>query len=261
MKKAEKNKTVGIGKISALIAALMLTLVIVIANAVPIAASDITTRDLPHYLADMNFTSNASGEVTKNKNAVNGGEIVLGSDAQRCVFSSGVSLKALGNNIPAYIEISFDEENDFTLFETHVGIDFTQKSSGKSAKVVLYCDGEEIKTETVNANTFQGKFTVDFTEYKSLKIEVYAEKDVCVSFGDAAFYKNSVNALSKYTDNEKLESGWPAPLHRNYNFYGKHLYIGGEFVPYGFCINSNGSFDLYINGDYNFFESIVGIDD
>ena len=241
------------------VCALVITLTVV--NSLTVSASEITTRDLPHYLADMNFASSADGEVAKNKNAVNGKDIVLGSDAQQCVFSSGVSLKALGEDTPAYIEISLPEENGYTLFETHYGVDYSQKSGGKSARVVLYCDGEKIESGTSTANTFQGKFTVNFKEYKSLKIEVYAEKGVCVSFGDAAFYENSANAMSKYTDNERLEPGWPAVLHRNYNFYGKHLYVGGKFIPYGFCINSNGGFDLYIDGDYEFFSSVVGIDD
>lgn len=222
------------------------------------AATGITKRDLPYYLADMNYSSNAT--TTKNVNAVNGGAIILGQDTQAKQFASGVSVMAKGNSVAAYVEITLSEVHTYSTFATEYGIDYSQRTTSKSATVVLLVDGAEKVRGTTTANIFHKQFNVSVEGKRVVRLEVYADEGVCVSFGDAAFYENGASAISKLVDNIKL-GGWAAPLARNYNLYGADLYMGGVKYDYGYCVNSVSSFDMTINGNYNFFEAWIGIDD
>ncbi len=229
---------------------------------VKVYASTLNKRDLPNYLSEMPYTSVGGGKgfATNDCNAVNGGQIVLGTDVQTRIFQAGVSIIALGNDTPAYIEMTFPEECNYSVFETNYGVDFVQKTSGKNATVKILVDGEVVHEGKTKANDFWKRANVDFKDGYTLRLEVYAEEGVCVSFGDAAFYDNSPNALTKLILSERVTS-WPAPVQRNYNLYGGDLSIGGEFIEYGFCVNSGGNFDLLVDGDYNYFGAYLGIDD
>ena len=220
-------------------------------------------RELPHELSAMNYTSYSNskdGIAANDKNALNGQKIQLGPDTCVRTFESGVSLITFSTTEVAYIDLILPETHEYAMFESNVGVDYASKSSGATIKVNVILDGKNVKSVTSKANSFQSKICVDVTKIRTFRLEVIGAEGTCVSFGDAMFYVNSNNAVSKVIENETL-SGWPAPVQRNYNLYGGNLKIGTESYDYGFCANSTASFDLLVNGNYNYFEASVGIDE
>ena len=228
-----------------------------------VKAKDFNLRDLPYYMSSMNYSSasnSSSGSATANANAVNGGDITLGWQAQMKIYNSGLSLITYNEDQAAFAEIILSEVHDYVTFAVDYGIDGAQANQSKNAIVKILIDGVEVSSEKVKSNFAQKVFSTDVKGKRVVRLEAYGAEGACVSFGDASFYTDGVSAAGKVITNIKC-GAWPAPVSRNYNLYGGSMVIGGEQMDYGFCFNSVGSFDLIIGGQYNFLQSYVGIDD
>lgn len=210
------------------------------------------------YLGETEYTvSDGSGSSrgAVDSNALDKGNIVLGPAVAQRRFEKGVSLLTISNAQAATLTIPVSETAGFDLFTTDFGVDAANGDAAASARFQFYADGTLLEEKTVKGSDFHGKFEISLADVAEIKISVFGKEGTCVSFGDAAFYKSSPNAVSMRVENA-VYGAWPVPVQRNANLYGGGLKIGNTEYKYGFCVNSVSSFDLVVDGNYAWFSRV-----
>lgn len=186
--------------------------------------------------------------------SVTDGVLSLGPTNCLKSYKTGISFVSQSATVPTVLTV---QNNEYDLFTTEFGVD--SKSAFGSARFVFKTDGDTVFEKTASVNTFQYTTDVKMTGAENLTVEVYGA-NVTVVFGGADFYEKTDDAVSAPTGNV-VYGGWPAPLSRNANFYGAPLAIANKAYPYGFCLNSVGSFEIDVESDKKFFAADVGIDE
>ena len=215
------------------------------------------------YLGETEYTVSDGGASSRgavDSNALDKGKIVLGPAVAQRRFDRGVSLLTISNAQAATLTIPVSENSGFDLFTTDFGVDAANGDAAASARFQFYADGTLLEEKTAKGSDFHGKFEISLADVAEIKISVFGKEGTCVSFGDAAFYKSSPNAVSMRVENA-VYGAWPVPVQRNANLYGGGLKIGNTEYKYGFCVNSVSSFDLVVDGNYDWFSAYVGIDE
>ncbi len=203
--------------------------------------------------------NSGSSKGSVNQNAIDGGAIYIGPAAARRYFENGISILAISKTQAATLTIPVSSDTVYTTFSVDYGLDGSNKTSA-TAKFLFYVNGEKHSEFNISSTDFHKKFEIDLDGVTEIKVEVFADANVCVSFGDPTFYEASPNAVSLLTQNVSL-GGWPVPIQRNANLYGGSLKIGSKTYAHGFCVNSIASFDLVLDREYLLFTAEVGVDE
>lgn len=110
----------------------------------------------------------------------------------------------ISNAQAATLTIPVSETAGFDLFTTDFGVDAANGDAAASARFQFYADGTLLEEKTVKGSDFHGKFEISLADVAEIKISVFGKEGTCVSFGDAAFYKSSPNAVSMRVGKRRL---------------------------------------------------------
>ena len=218
-------------------------------------AVDTGTVNVTHISqADYKVEYNGGAVDVAADKSMAGGALALGPANCTKTYKTGISFVSRSATVPTVLTVKND---GYDLFTTEFGVD--GESVSAVARFVFKADGIVVLEKTATLNAFQQTTDVKMTGVDTLSVEVYGV-NATVVLGGADLYAKTDDAVSAPTGNV-VYGGWPAPLSRNANFYGATLAIANKTYPYGFCLNSVGSFDIEVATDKKFFAADIGIDE